>query len=161
MLLTQLKKIFQVVFSTAETRVHFYLQIVLFCQKNKLHMVNLIVTRRLQRKYGVFISHNTVFDKTLEFKHPVGIVIGDSVEIGTNVTVFQNVTIGRADTSITAYPKIGNNTIIYAGAVIVGDIRVGDNCIIGANAVVTQNVPDNCVAVGCPARILPKKPSVG
>lgn len=81
-------------------------------------------------------------------------MIGDGVEIGRNVTIFQNVTLGRSDAGVEAYPRIGCNTIIYSGAVIIGDVSVGENCIIGANSVVTKSVPDNCVAVGAPARVI-------
>ena len=60
----------------------------------------------------------------------------------------------RSDTDVANYPKIGDNVIIYAGAVIVGDVEIGANCIIGANSVVTKSIPDNSIAVGAPAKII-------
>ncbi|MBK5970765.1 hypothetical protein CCR91_18875 [Thiorhodovibrio winogradskyi] len=52
------------------------------------------------------------------------------------------------------YPEVGRNTVIFAGAVVVGNIRVGCNCRIGANSVVLDDVPDNSTAVGAPARVI-------
>ncbi|WP_165477443.1 serine O-acetyltransferase [Idiomarina baltica] len=71
--------------------------------------------------------------------------------------IFQNVTLGGArigDAKESKYPEIGEGTVIFAGAVIVGKIKVGSNCIVGANSVVTRDLPNNCVAVGAPARII-------
>jgi serine O-acetyltransferase len=79
--------------------------------------------------------------------------------IGENVKIFQNVTLGGArsgDWRSKSYPVIGDDTTIFAGAVVIGRITVGRNCIIGANAVVTRDVPDNATAVGIPARIIQK-----
>jgi len=71
--------------------------------------------------------------------------------LGENCTVFQNVTIGYNNGD---KPTIGNNVIIYAGAVVIGGIRIGDNVIVGANSVVTKDVPSNCVVAGNPAKII-------
>lgn len=111
----------------------------------------------IQLKYGVFISHKATFPSSLKLKHPVGIVIGDGVVIGEKVTIYQNVTLGGArvgDQERNLYPTIGDNTVIFAGAVIVGRVQVGENCIIGANAVVLEDVPSDSTAVGVPARII-------
>jgi serine O-acetyltransferase len=78
------------------------------------------------------------------------------VVIGTNCTIFQQVTIGDARDSRQKgqpVPVIGNNVEIGAGAKVLGDIRVGDYAKIGANAVVLQDVPPHAIAVGIPARI--------
>lgn len=115
------------------------------------------VSRRLQRKHGVFISHKAHLPRSLSFRHPVGIVIGDGVTVGERVVIFQNVTLGGArlgDAAQDNYPDIGDDTVIFAGAIIVGKIRVGKNCVVGANAVVTRDIPDNSTAVGVPARII-------
>lgn len=89
--------------------------------------------------------------------HPVGIVIGGRVTIGSGVTILQNVTLGRGTTLQPQSPMIGDEAIIYAGAVIVGPIEIGTGAKIGANSVVTQNVPAYSVAVGVPARVIEKQ----
>jgi serine O-acetyltransferase len=94
-------------------------------------------------------------DSTVIFPHPTGIVIGDGVIVRERVRIFQNVTLGGArigDQRLNRYPEIGADTVLFAGAVVVGDVRIGRNCVIGANAVVLRDLPDNSVAVGVPAR---------
>lgn len=111
---------------------------------------------KMYKEYNCIISGRAVIKSKLKLPHPVGIVIGGdfgniTTVIGKNVTIYQNVTIGRKDDN---YPKIGDNVIIYAGAVVIGDVHIGNNVIIGANAVVTHDVPDNCVVAGIPAKII-------
>lgn len=91
--------------------------------------------------------------------HGLGCVALQSVHIGKNCVIFQNVTFGNTwsekDVSKShggEYCSVGDNVMIGAGAVILGNISIGSNVQIGANAVVTHDVPDNCVAVGIPAR---------
>lgn len=99
--------------------------------------------------------------KTL-FPHLVGIVISRAATIGNNCTIYQNVTIGSKNIKTgdgktkSNYPTIDDNTIIYAGAVIAGNVHIGKNCVIGANSVVTKDIPDNSVAVGVPANVIKK-----
>lgn len=82
-----------------------------------------------------------------------GIVIHPTAKIGANCTIHQQVTIGTNKNNVSA--EIGNNVFIGAGAKIIGEIKIGDNVKIGANSVVLCDVPSNCTAVGCPARIIP------
>ena len=92
--------------------------------------------------------------------HGLGIVIGETTEIGENVTIYQGVTLGGIMPSIESdlqrnqkrHPTIGNNVIIGSGAQILGAIKVGDNARIGANSVVSKDVPPNVTVAGVPAR---------
>lgn len=143
--------------SPADRRVKFYVSIMVFLKNNKRYKIAELVSRRLHNKFGVCISANAKFDNSMTIHHPIGVVIGNGCVIGRNVTIFQNVTIGRADKSINSYPKIGDNSTLYAGSVVIGGVSVGENCIIGANAVVTKDVPDNSIAVGIPAKIIKRK----
>lgn len=96
--------------------------------------------------------------------HPTGIVIGGSVVIGADVSILQNVTLGRTGVEH-GDPVICDGCEIGAGAVILGSLRIGRDAKVGANSVVLMDVPDGAVAVGVPARILQhdgdKRPSVG
>lgn len=83
----------------------------------------------------------------------LGIVIHKRSIIGNNVNIGTNVTIGGTSGKFRV-PEIGDNTIISSGAKIIGEIKVGSNCVIGANAVVIKDIPDNCLAVGIPAKII-------
>jgi serine O-acetyltransferase len=90
------------------------------------------------------------------FPHPIGIVIGADVFVAEGVTIYQNVTLGRKDYSVSEYPNINKNVIIYSGAVIVGSVTVGEGSIVGANAVVTKIVGPYEIVGGVPAKRLKK-----
>ena len=85
--------------------------------------------------------------------HSYGVVVNSSVAGGCNVRLEHLVTIGAERD---ASPTLGDNVFIGAGAKVIGGVRIGSNVKVGANAVVTKDVPDNCTAVGVPARVLPK-----
>lgn len=122
--------------------------------------LRLFVSRKLRKEFCIFVSPKCQYGTNLCIKHPVGVVIGSGVRVGNDVTIFQNVTLGGrrlGDGGTEQYPTIGDGTVIFAGAVILGDVRVGSNCVIGANAVVLSDIPDNSTAVGVPAKVLLKK----
>ncbi len=87
--------------------------------------------------------------------HATGVVIGETSEIGDNVSIYQGVTLGGVHTEKKKrHPTIGNNVVIGAGATILGPITVGDNVRVGAGSVVIKSVPPNCTVVGVPAKIV-------
>ena len=85
--------------------------------------------------------------------HATGIIIGAFAVIGDDVTILQNVTIGRNPSEPDRAPRIGRGVLLSSGATIVGDVIVGDFARIGAGAVVEHDVPGGCTAVGVPARL--------
>lgn len=103
---------------------------------------------------GCHISPLARIGYGLKLPHPVGIVIGEGVEIGNYVTIYQSVTLGRSDTRYGDYPKISDNVILSSGSVVVGKILIGKKTLIGANSFVNKNIPESCVAVGSPAKII-------
>ena len=90
--------------------------------------------------------------------HGTGVVIGETTEIGDDVTLYQGVTLGGTgkDTG-KRHPTIGNNVLIGAGAKVLGPFKVGDNTNIAAGAVVLEEIPPDCTAVGVPARVVKHK----
>lgn len=106
--------------------------------------------------YACDISFQIQVGKNLQLPHQgLGVVMGPEVVIGDNVTIYQNVTLGSKDNGEPyAVPKIGNNVMIGAGGVILGEIQVGSNVRIGANSVVLTDIPDNCIVAGAPAKII-------
>lgn len=87
--------------------------------------------------------------------HGSGVVIGETVVIGDEVTVYQGVTLGGTGKEKgKRHPTIGNNVVIGAHAIILGNIHIGENSRIGAGAVVTKTVPENSTVVGNPARVV-------
>ena len=85
--------------------------------------------------------------------HATGIVVGAFVTIGDEVTIMQNVTIGRKLETPDRAPRIGRGVLLSTGATVLGDVRIGDFARIGAGSVVTSDVPHGCTAIGVPARL--------
>ncbi len=86
--------------------------------------------------------------------HGMGVVIGETTEIGKNVTLYQGVTLGGTGKEKgKRHPTIGDNVVISAGATVLGPIKIGENSRVGAGAVVIQDVPPNCTVVGVPGRV--------
>lgn len=101
---------------------------------------------------GIEIHPGAKIGKHLFIDHGMGVVIGETAEIGNNVTLFHNVTLGGL--SINAkkrHPTLEDNVIVGTGATILGDITIGTGAKIGANSVVLKSVPSNHTAVGMPA----------
>jgi serine O-acetyltransferase len=104
---------------------------------------------------GIDIHPGAKIGANMFIDHGLGVVIGETAEIGDGVTIYQNVTLGGTDPindSGKRHPTIGNNVIIGAGAKVIGAFKVGDRARIGANSVVTKAVPDGATMVGIPAK---------
>lgn len=101
--------------------------------------------------YGSHIPYRTRIGNNANFGHKFGIVLNENAVIGDNVRIRHGVTLGSGKA------VIGNNVDIGAGAKIIGNVRIGNGAKIGANAVVVKDIPDNCTAVGVPARVIPPK----
>lgn len=144
----------RVFFSTPEWRVQRYLAIVEHFRIHDHPVIADLFACRLQRRYGVHLSSEAVIGTGLKLPHPTGIVIGSGVTIGNHVTIYQNVTLGRKDKDADDYPTIGDGSIIYANAVVLGAVTIGRDCRVGANSVVIHDVPDGSTVVGAPARVV-------
>ncbi len=104
---------------------------------------------------GIEIHPGAKIGKGLFIDHGMGVVIGETSEIGDNVTIFQGVTLGGTGKEKgKRHPTIRDNTIISAGAKILGSIEIGKNVIVGAGEVVIKSVPDNVTVVVVPGRIV-------
>lgn len=126
-------------------------------KKNKHYFLSRYFENKIYKKFHCIISADAIIDKSVKFPHPVGIVIGAGCTIKENVTIFQNVTIGRKEANIWEYPIINKNTIIYCNCVIIGKIEVAQNTIIGANSVLMTNTQKDSTYIGAPARKVDKK----
>lgn len=108
-----------------------------------------------RRQTGIQIPLNTSIGEGVLFCHFSCIVFAEQVVVGKYCSIHQGVTIGRVFAGEkSGSPTIGNHVIIFPGAKVIGKIHIGNNVIIGANATVINDVPDNCVVVGTPARIV-------
>lgn len=104
---------------------------------------------------GIEIHPGATIGKKLFIDHGMGVVIGETAEIGENVTIYHGVTLGGVSLNKgKRHPTIGNNVVIGSGSKILGPFKVGDNAKIGSNSVVVKEVPENATVVGIPGRIV-------
>jgi serine O-acetyltransferase len=105
---------------------------------------------------GIELPCEVTIGKRFKIEHFGDIIISGDASFGDDVIIRNGVTVGLRHTGVRGAPKIGNRVDIGAGAKILGTVTIGDDVAIGANAVVLQDVPSNCLAVGVPARIVPR-----
>ncbi|KOS53444.1 serine O-acetyltransferase [Rhodococcus sp. GXMU-t2271] len=107
---------------------------------------------------GIEIHPGATIGRRFFVDHGMGVVIGETAEIGEDVMIYHGVTLGGRSLARTKrHPTIGNRVTIGAGAKVLGPVVIGDDVAIGANAVVTRDVPADSIAVGIPATIRPRK----
>src|SRR6187200_2713245 len=105
---------------------------------------------------GIEIHPGAVIGERVFFDHAMGVVVGETAEIGDGCTIYQGVTLGGTSLykGTKRHPTLGRNVVVSAGAKVLGGFTVGDNAKIGSNAVVIKPVPAGATAVGIPARII-------
>jgi len=103
---------------------------------------------------GVEVHPAAVLGPGLFIDHGMGVVIGETAEVGENVSILQGVTLGGTSTKREKrHPTLGDNVVVGAGAKIIGGFRIGKGSRIGAGSVVVREVPENSVVVGVPGRV--------
>ncbi|MBR4072324.1 MAG: serine O-acetyltransferase [Clostridia bacterium] len=129
-------------------RAHFY-------YKHKLYFLARLVSQRAVRKTGIEIHPGAKIGRRLVIDHGTGIVIGETAEIGDDVLIYQGVTLGGTGKDVgKRHPTVGNNVMISAGAKVLGPFKIGDNSRVAAGAVVLNEVPPNSTVVGVPAKVV-------
>lgn len=107
---------------------------------------------------GIEIHPGATIGKRLFIDHGAAVVIGETAEIGDDCTIYQGVTLGGTGKDIgKRHPTLGNNVMVGAGAKVLGPMRIGDNTKVAAGAVVLTEIPDNCTAVGIPAKVVKRQ----
>ena len=124
------------------------------------HLIARIISQATRFFTGIEIHPSAKIGKNLFIDHGMGVVIGETSEIGNNVTIYHNVTLGGIAPSINSnyqrnmkrHPTLEDNVVVGSGAQILGPIIIGKNSLIGSNSVVTKNVPEKSVMAGIPAK---------
>ena len=126
----------------------------------KFDLIARIISQFSRFMTGIEIHPKARIGKNLFIDHGMGVVIGETSDIGDNVTIYHMVTLGGISPSINSndqrevkrHPTLQDNVVVGSGAQVLGPITVGKNAKIGANAVVTKNVPENGIMIGIPAK---------
>ena len=138
----------------------FFHKIANFFAIAKFNLIARIISQFSRFLTGIEIHPKANIGKNLFIDHGMGVVIGETSEIGDNVTIYHMATLGGISPSINSneqrnikrHPTLKDNVVVGSGAQILGPVVVGKNAKIGANAVVTKDVPENAVMVGIPAK---------
>ena len=138
----------------------FFHKIANFFAIAKFDLVARIISQFSRFFTGIEIHPKAKIGKNLFIDHGMGVVIGETSEIGDNVTIYHNVTLGGVAPSINSndqrntkrHPSLQDNVVVGSGAQILGPVVVGRNSLIGANAVVTKDVPEKSIMIGIPAK---------
>ena len=145
----------------------FFHQIAHFFCVAKFDLFARIISQFSRFLTGIEIHPKAKIGKNLFIDHGMGVVIGETSEIGDNVTIYHMVTLGGISPSINSskqrdvkrHPTLKNNVVVGSGAQVLGPVVVEENAKIGANAVVTKDVPENAVMVGIPAKNIGAAPT--
>ena len=154
------KSIISIILTYPGVKAVFFHQVSNFFYKAGFDLIARIISQTIRFFTGIEIHPGAKIGKNLFIDHGMGVVIGETSEVGDNVTIYHNVTLGGSSPSIDSerqrhekrHPTIGNDVVIGSGAQIIGPIKVGNNSRIAANAVVVKDVPENATMVGIPAR---------
>ena len=138
----------------------FFHKIANFFAIAKFDLISRIISQLSRFLTGIEIHPKAKIGKNLFIDHGMGVVIGETSEIGNNVTIYHNVTLGGIAPSINTndqrntkrHPTLRDNVVVGSGAQILGPITIGKNSLIGANAVVTKDVSEKSIMVGIPAK---------
>ena len=126
-----------------------------WCYEHKLYFWARFISQRCVKKTNIEIHPGATIGSRLFIDHGTGVVIGETTVIGDDCTIYQGVTLGGTGKDQgKRHPTLGNNVMIGAGAKVLGPFKIGDNSNVAAGAVVLSEIPENSTAVGAPARVV-------
>ena len=126
-----------------------------WCYQHNLKFLGRWISQASRHRTGIEIHPGATIGKRLVIDHGMGIVIGETAEIGDDCLIYHGVTLGGTGKDVgKRHPTIGNKVLIGTGAKVLGPITIGDGSRVAANAVVLKDIPENSTAVGSPARVV-------
>ena len=154
------KSVLSIVLTYPGVKAVFFHKLAHFFYVAGFDLIARIISQTIRFFTGIEIHPGAKIGKNLFIDHGMGVVIGETSEIGDNVTIYHAVTLGGSSPSIDSerqrhekrHPTIGNDVVIGSGAQIIGPVKVGNGARIAANAVVVKDVPENATMVGIPAK---------
>ena len=156
------KSILSIILTYPGVKAVFFHKIANFFYVAGFDLIARIISQTTRFFTGIEIHPGAKISKNLFIDHGMGVVIGETSEIGNNVTIYHAVTLGGISPSIDSdsqrnekrHPTIGDDVVIGSGAQIIGSVKVGNGSRIAANAVVVNDVPENATMVGIPAKVV-------
>ena len=126
-----------------------------WCYKHNLKLLARMISQASRHRTGIEIHPGATIGRRLVIDHGMGIVIGETAEIGDDCLLYHGVTLGGTGKDVgKRHPTIGNNVLIGAGAKVLGPFKIGDNSRVAANSVVLSEIPPDSTAVGVPAQVV-------
>lgn len=126
-----------------------------FFYKHNMFFLARAISQSAARRTNIEIHPGATIGRRFFIDHGTGVVIGETAVIGDDCTIYQGVTLGGTGKDHgKRHPTLGNNVLIGAGAKVLGPFKIGDNSNVAAGSVVLSAIPDNCTAVGTPARVV-------
>ncbi len=123
--------------------------------KHGMHFIARYISQKTARKTNIEIHPGATIGRRLFIDHGTGVVIGETAVIGDDVTLYQGVTLGGTGKDIgKRHPTVGSGVMIGAGAKVLGPFSIGNNTKVAAGSLVLHEIPENCTAVGAPARVV-------
>ncbi len=150
------KSVFEAIFLYPVVRALISYRIAHYFYKKNHTTFARFLSQRARKKTGIEIHPGAKIGENFFIDHGMGVVIGETAEIGDRVHLYHNVTLGGTgnEKEKKRHPTIGNDVIIGTGATVLGPVKIGDRCKIGAGAVVLSDIPPDHTAVGIPAKIV-------
>ena len=132
-----------------------------WCYEHNLKFLARFISQLSRRRTGIEIHPGAKIGRRLVIDHGMGVVIGETAEVGDDCLIYHGVTLGGTGKDQgKRHPTIGNNVLIGTGAKVLGPFKVGDNSRIAAGSVVLTEIPPNCTAVGVPAKVVRRSDGV-
>lgn len=150
------KSLFEAIFCYPGLKALFYYRLAHKYYNKRHYTLARIISQRARRKTGIEIHPGAKIGENLFIDHGMGVVIGETAELGNSVSIFHGVTLGGigGEPNTKRHPTVEDNVMIGAGAKLLGPITIGKGAKIGANAVVLKDVPPYSTVVGIPAKIV-------
>ena len=156
------KSILSIIITYPGVKAVLFHRIANFFQIAGFHLIARIISQTSRFFTGIEIHPGAKIGKNLFIDHGMGVVIGETSEIGDNVTIYHAVTLGGSSPSIDSerqrhekrHPTIGDDVVIGSGAQIIGPVVIGKRARIASNAVVVKDVPENATMIGIPAKVV-------
>lgn len=149
------RSVFEIIFCYPGFHAMLFYRVSHWLWNNQMKFFGRFVSHLGRFMTGIEIHPGATIGRGFFIDHGMGVVIGETAEIGDNCTLYHGVTLGGTSwAKEKRHPTLGNNVIVGSGAKILGPFTLGDNCKVGSNSVVVKEVPENATVVGIPGRVV-------